>query len=116
VLATASALSNTQEGLVGKWPPKTQETLECLSILQSSKETQSHERRVAFPEPAFVHFVQIDDHHNTGLCRHASQCDEAHLHRYTRVVVQQIDEPDTSNQGEWNRQHDNQYLGDRVKV
>ncbi len=49
--------------------------------------------------------VEIDEHHDSGLRRHACQRDEADRDRHGPIVAQEPDEPDPPDEREGHREH-----------
>ena len=60
--------------------------------------------------------IEIDQHDDPGLRRHAGQRDEPDRHRDRPVVAEQPDEPDPAHQRERQREHHDQRLADAPEV
>src|SRR5438132_6731365 len=65
--------------------------------------------------PGAYRLIDIDQHHNADLRSDAAQRDEAYGGRDRHVVAEQIHQPKSAGQGEGQRRHDQQRIGETAE-
>ncbi len=60
--------------------------------------------------------IEIDQHHDAGFSGHAGQCDKADHDRHRQVEAKPPHQPDSTDQREWQRQHDDHRVRNRAEV